>query len=74
MISFHVPTDPFAPYNVGTVIVPTTNEQVVEVTGSYGVQQMANAFSNNDVFLNADTWEPGLAITNAANANNGILN
>jgi poly(3-hydroxybutyrate) depolymerase len=70
MISFHVPTDPFAPYNVGTVIVPTTMEQVVEVTGSYGVQQMANAFSNNDVFLNADTWEPGMAITNAANANN----
>lgn len=73
MISFHVPTDPFAPYNVGTVIVPTTNEQVVEVTGSYGVQEMANSFTNNTVFAGAETYAAGLPYTNAANqANNGF--
>jgi hypothetical protein len=70
MISFHSPTDPFAPYATNTLIVPTTMEQVVEVTGSFGVQQMAYAFSNNDVFLNAEAWEPGMQFTNGANANN----
>jgi hypothetical protein len=70
MISFHSPTDPFAPYATNTLIVPTTMEQVVEVTGSFGVQQMAYAFSNNDVFLNAEAWEPGMPFTNGANANN----
>jgi hypothetical protein len=73
MISFHVPTDPFAPYNVGTVIVPTTTDQVVEVTGSYGVQEMANSFTNNTVFAGAETYAAGLPFTNAANqANNGF--
>lgn len=70
MISFHSPTDPFAPYQTNILIVPTTQEQVVEVTGSYGVQAMANALNNNAVFVNAETWEPGLPYTNAANANN----
>ncbi|MBX7052725.1 MAG: T9SS type A sorting domain-containing protein [Flavobacteriales bacterium] len=54
MISFHAPTDPFAPYNVGTVIVPGFNLPVVEVSGSYHVQQLANALNLNQSFLNAD--------------------
>jgi poly(3-hydroxybutyrate) depolymerase len=70
MISFHVPTDPFAPYQEGIVIVPTTDEQVVAVSGSYSVQAQANAFSNNAIFQLADVWTPTLAYTNAANANN----
>jgi poly(3-hydroxybutyrate) depolymerase len=73
MISFHVPTDPFAPYQTGTVVVPTTGEQVVEVAGSYAVQEMANAFSSNAVFQLADNYEAGLPFTNAANqGNNGF--
>jgi hypothetical protein len=73
MISFHVPTDPFAPYQTGTVVVPTTGEQVVEVAGSYAVQEMANAFSSNAVFQLADNYEAGLPFTNAANqGNNGL--
>jgi hypothetical protein len=54
MISFHAPTDPFAPYGVGTVIVPGFNLPVVEVSGSYHVQQMANALGLNDSFAAAD--------------------
>ncbi|MBL0316301.1 MAG: T9SS type A sorting domain-containing protein [Flavobacteriales bacterium] len=54
MISFHAPSDPFAPYNVGTVIVPGFNLPVVEVSGSYHVQQLANALNLNQSFLNAD--------------------
>jgi hypothetical protein len=70
MISFHVPTDPFAPYQEGIVIVPTTDEQVVEVSGSYSVQAQANAYGNNAIFQSAETFAPTLAYTNAANANN----
>lgn len=50
MISFHAPTDPFAPYNVGTVIVPGLNLPVVEVSGSYNVQKKVNELGLNDVF------------------------
>jgi poly(3-hydroxybutyrate) depolymerase len=72
MISFHVPTDPFAPYNDGIVVVPTTGEQVVDVTGSFGVQAMANTMTNNSIFAAVETYAPGQAFTNAANqANNG---
>lgn len=70
MISFHVPTDPFAPYAEGTVIVPTTDEEVVDVSGSYSVQEAANAFTNNAIFELAENWGPGLPYTNQANANN----
>lgn len=70
MISFHVPTDPFAPYADGIVVVPTTSEDVVEVSGSYTVQAGANDFTNNTSFQLADSWAPGAAFTAAANANN----
>ena len=45
-ISFHVPTDNFAPYNTGIVNVPGTNLQVVDVVGSYFVQHKATALGN----------------------------
>lgn len=50
MISFHVPTDPFAPYEEDILIVPTTGELVVEVQGSYLAQQKANEFGLNASF------------------------
>lgn len=53
MISFHVPTDPFAPFNTGTVYVPLPPPNdplaVVEVSGSGVVQTMADTFGNNDI-------------------------
>jgi acetyl esterase/lipase len=70
MISFQVPTDPFAPYTTGTLIVPGFNLPVVEVSGAYDVQAVLNQFGNNDVFLLADDYAPGLPYTLAANALN----
>jgi len=48
VMSFHVPTDPFAPFEAGLVIVPTTNEVVVEVAGSRQAVSKANELGNND--------------------------
>jgi len=71
MISFHAPSDLFAPYNIGTVIVPGFNLPVVEVSGSYHVQEMADAFGLNASFVGADNL--GDVYTTQANAyNNGF--
>lgn len=50
MVCFHVTNDPFAPYGNGNVIVPTTGQFVVYVSGSREVVRLANQFGNNDVF------------------------
>lgn len=70
MISFQVPTDPFAPYVEGLVIVPGLNLPVVEVQGSYLVQTLANQYGNNQVFVDANIDD---AYTTAANAINDGL-
>ncbi len=49
-VAFHTIRDPFAPFNEGTVIVPTTNEDVVDVHGSNFFIQKANDLNNNAVF------------------------
>ncbi len=49
-ISYHVPTDPFAPYKIGLVIVPGFNLPVVEVAGSYTFQMFQNRYDNNAPF------------------------
>jgi hypothetical protein len=50
MVSFHAVRDDFAPFTDGTVIVPTTQEEVVDVHGSNFFIQKANDLGNNDVF------------------------
>ncbi len=50
-VAFHVVQDPFAPFDQGTVIVPTTNEDVVDVHGSNFVIQKAVDLGNNDAFV-----------------------
>ncbi len=50
VMAFHVVSDPFAPYADGAVIVPTTREFVVNVSGSYSVVKKANDEGLNDVF------------------------
>jgi hypothetical protein len=73
MISFQVPSDPFAPYYTGTVIVPGLNLPVVEVQGSYDVQLALSAYGNNGIFELAEGYEPGQVYTDAANStNNGF--
>ena len=67
VVSFHVPTDPFAPYSEGTVIVPTTGDFVVDVIGSLNVSEISNTLGNNSVWDNATFLDP---YTEAANSRN----
>lgn len=52
VISYHNPTDPFAPYTTDILNVPTTvgPQPVVEVSGSYDVQKISSRLGNNDIF------------------------
>ena len=50
MVAFHAVRDDFAPFDDGTVIVPTTQENVVDVSGANVFIQAANDFGNNDAF------------------------
>ena len=51
MISLHTVRDPFAPFDNGTVVVPTTNEDVVDVSGANVFIQKAVDLGNNSDFL-----------------------
>jgi hypothetical protein len=63
-VSIHCVRDPFAPFDRGIVIVPTTNEDVVEVDGSNVMIKIYNQFGNNDVF--ADIPDGNDVYTNRA--------
>ncbi|NND95063.1 MAG: alpha/beta hydrolase, partial [Flavobacteriales bacterium] len=58
MVSFHAVRDDFAPFTSGTVIVPTTQEEVVDVHGSNFFIQKANDLGNNDVFAGLPDGDP----------------
>lgn len=58
MVSFHGPSDPFAPYDFGAVIVPTTGDFVVNVSGSQGVQRRSNRLGNNAPFQGGTFTDP----------------
>ncbi|HHZ81749.1 MAG TPA: alpha/beta hydrolase [Flavobacteriales bacterium] len=69
MVSFQCPHDPFAPYTTGVLIVPTTGNLIVEVSGAYDVHAEINAQvapNNNDVFQSAALSDP-LSLESAAN-------
>lgn len=58
MVSFHCVRDPFAPYLDGTVVVPTTNENVVDVHGA-GVHSVRSfTLGNNAVFADSNLSDP----------------
>ncbi|MEO0405704.1 MAG: hypothetical protein AAF193_12605, partial [Bacteroidota bacterium] len=73
MISFHAPTDPFAPYTTGVLIVPGANLPVVEVSGSGDVQAQVAAFGNNDVFAGSGLMDPYSVAADAINSGNDGL-
>jgi len=59
--SMHCYLDEFGPYEIGDIIVPTTNEFVLEAHGSLVVQRLSSEYGNNDVFSGLsmsvnDTW------------------
>jgi len=61
MVSFQCPHDPFAPYTTGVLIVPTTGNLIVEVSGAYDVHAEINAQAapnNNDVYQSAGLSDP----------------
>jgi len=52
MVGFHTWKDQFAPYDSGTVIVPTTGEAVVDVHGTRTAIKKAVALGNNSPIVN----------------------
>lgn len=73
LVSFHVPSDPFAPCEDGLVVVPLPPDfpPVVNVTGSCGVQTLIeNTYHTNDVFKQSDDCNTN-AYVQHANAING---
>jgi hypothetical protein len=70
MASCHVPSDPFAPYSAGAVIVPTTGQFVVDVIGSQGVQSLATALGTNACFDSLTFTDP--VSLQAATVNGGL--
>ena len=67
MVAFHVVGDPFAPFGDGPVIVPTTGQFVVNVSGSRSVITKANALGNNNCFINAGFTDPYTLRANQVN-------
>lgn len=69
MIAFHCIRDPFSPFEEGTVIVPTTEEDVVEVQGANLFIKKANELGNNDAIKG---MLDGNVYTDAARAKYGV--
>jgi len=63
IISYHVVNDQFAPYESAILVVPTTDDPIVEVQGSYTTVAKANTLGLNDAFNGIDD-----AFTDAAKA------
>ena len=49
MLGYHCLRDPFAPFNYGPVIVPTTGDFVVFVSGTRQMVEISNNYGYNDV-------------------------
>ena len=67
MVCCHVPNDPFAPYMYGPVIVPTTGQFVVNVSGGYDIVRRANYLGNNDSFRFLGLTDPFTVQADAIN-------
>lgn len=65
MVALNCVRDDFAPFHEGTVIVPTTQEDVVDVHGANFFIQKAVDLGNNDSFINIPDGDP---YTDAARA------
>ncbi len=75
MITYQVPTDPFAPYESAVLIVPTTGDPIVEVQGGHQVATKANDLGNNDVFSGVDDAFPDFKVyTDGAKAGSASAN
>jgi hypothetical protein len=64
MLGFHVLSDPFAPFADGAVIVPTTREFVVSVSGTRSIVQKANTTGINAKLAPANTEQTFVNLKN----------
>ncbi|MCB0662009.1 MAG: T9SS type A sorting domain-containing protein [Saprospiraceae bacterium] len=53
MVSYHVPNDQFAPYEDAVLVVPGTNDPIVQVQGSKLIQETLANLGNNQVIVDA---------------------
>lgn len=53
IIAFHGVADFLTPYHTATVIVASTGDPIIEVSGSHDFSRYANTLGNQDVFVNA---------------------
>tara|TARA_B100001057_G_scaffold500625_2_gene616727 strand:+ start:3858 stop:5525 length:1668 start_codon:yes stop_codon:yes gene_type:complete len=70
MVSFHCPHDAYAPYTTGIVVVPVTNEPVIEATGAYDIHAIINDQenpNNNEVFQSLELADDISVAANALN-------
>ncbi|MDZ7849144.1 MAG: T9SS type A sorting domain-containing protein [Owenweeksia sp.] len=68
MVAVQCVRDPFAPFGEGTVIVPTTQEDVVDVQGANVFMEKSNALGNNTAYTSQTYNDP---ITLAARSRYG---
>lgn len=54
IVNFHGVVDPLTPYNTAVVIVASTQQAVVEVSGSLDIAETAQDLGNSDVFIDAN--------------------
>ncbi|MEM8909033.1 MAG: T9SS type A sorting domain-containing protein [Bacteroidota bacterium] len=73
IISFQVPTDPFAPCEADVLIVPGVNFAVVEVMGACLIHPIIDARGTNDIFNNATWTDPFTAAALASGGTNGFM-
>ncbi len=69
-VSFQSPTDPFAPYETGVVVVPGLNLNVVEVQGALLISQKMDELNLNSSFAGLN-WQDDISLV--AQSKNGGL-
>lgn len=69
VVSFHSATDPYHPYGFGAAFVATTGEFVINMSGPYDINHVANTLGNNDIYINAGFHD---AITVIADSRNDV--
>lgn len=57
ILGYHALADPFAPFHAGTVVVPVTNEPVVDVLGTNLFVKRANELGLNDALADANALQ-----------------
>ena len=74
MISFQCPADQFAPYTTAVVVVPTTNENVVEASGAFDIHTEINAQAdpNNNANFQSLGLTDAFSAQAMANGNMGM--